>query len=368
MSIVIPATVDPSSVPATADAQKSKGSGHWGRLPPKARVGAVLIGIFAVLAIIGPTLAPFNPNYNNPAPNLVLHQPTLTYLMGTTSTGQDVFSQLMSGIRLTSILAVIVGLVSTSLAVLIGVTAAFLGGIWDEILSLFTNVVLVLPVLPLLIILLGYLPQRGQAPTILVLSLLSWPWGARVIRSQTLALRSRDFIAAAHETGESSWRIIIFEIIPNEISLIAASFVNTVLYAIGASVALAFIGVADLSSWSLGTMMYWAESQDALLQGAWWWFVPPGVTLALMGMALVLLNFGIDEIGNPRLRGVSSGRRLGLGSWSASKPTLVIRSTAPYRSSSGRAHDTVASNGHSGPVTNGAAHGSVDSVIESQQP
>ena len=133
-----------------------------------------------------------------------------------------------------------------------------------------------------------------------------------MIRAQTLAIRGRDFIAAARETGESTWRIIAFEIIPNEVSLIAANFVNTVLYAIGASVALAFIGLSNLSTWSLGTMLYWAQSQQALQLGAWWWFAPPGLAVALMGTALVLLNTGIDELGNPRLRDAAQrhpGRR-----------------------------------------------------------
>src|SRR4029077_17223033 len=130
---------------------------------------------------------------------------------------------------------------------------------------------------------------------ILVLSVLGWPWGARVIRAQTLTIRNRDFIAASRESGEKTWRIIAFEIIPNEVSLIAANFVNTVLYAIGASVALALSGLSTLSSWSLGTMLYWAQSQQALQLGAWWWFAPPGLAVALMGTALVLLNTGIDE-------------------------------------------------------------------------
>jgi ABC-type dipeptide/oligopeptide/nickel transport system permease subunit len=202
--------------------------------------------------------------------------------------------------------------------------------VWDEVLSLLTNVFLVIPALPLLIVLLGYLQTKGQAATILVLSVLGWPWGARVIRAQTLAIRNRDFVAASRETGERTWRIIAFEIIPNEVSLIAASFVNTVLYAIGASVALAFIGVADLTSWSLGTMLYWAESQQALQLGAWWWFVPPGLAVALIGTALVLLNTGIDELGNPRLRDAARTSRIA-GRWlPPAEPTQVL-TEAPRR-------------------------------------
>jgi peptide/nickel transport system permease protein len=282
--------------------------GLWHRLPTKAKVGAVLLGLFVLAAIVGPFFVPYAPGYQSPSPSLALNPPDAAHLLGTTQSGQDVLSQLLFGIRLTLELALIVGAVATALSVIVGVTAAFLGGLWDDLLSLTSNVFLVIPSLPLLILLLGYLQQKGQTATIIVLSVLGWPWGARVIRAQTLAIRNRDFIAASRETGEHTWRIIAFEIVPNEVSLIAASFVNTVLYAIGASVALAFIGLADLNSWSLGTMLYWAESQEALVQGAWWWFVPPGLAVALMGTALVLLNTGIDELGNPRLREVGDRR------------------------------------------------------------
>ena len=268
-----------------------------------------------LVAIIGPMVAPYNPSFQSPNPALSLHAPDAAHLLGTTQAGEDVLSQVLTGVRLTLELGFLVGVIATSLSVLIGVTSAYLGGIWDDILSLLTNVFLVIPALPLLIILLGYLPRTGQTATILVLSGLGWPWGARVIRAQTMAIRGRDFVAAARETGESGWRIIAFEIVPNEVSLIAANFVNTVLYAIGASVALAFIGLTNTSTWSLGTILFWAQSQQALSQGAWWWLIPPGVLVALIGTALVLLNTGMDELGNPRLRDANQrakvdGRRL----------------------------------------------------------
>jgi peptide/nickel transport system permease protein len=296
-------TAAPLTIPSPATVEEEPATfGRWHRLPPKAKIGAILLGLFVLAAVIGPFVTPYDPSFSSPNPALALNPPSAAHLLGTTQTGQDVLSQLLVGIRLTLELALIVGVAATALSVVVGVTAAFLGGLWDDLLSLTSNVFLVIPSLPLLILLLGYLPQKGQAATILVLSLLGWPWGARVIRAQTLAIRNRDFIAASRETGEKTWRIIAFEIVPNEISLIAASFVNTVLYAIGASVALAFIGLANLNSWSLGTMLYWAESQQALELGAWWWFVPPGLAVALMGTGLVLLNTGIDELGNPRLR------------------------------------------------------------------
>jgi peptide/nickel transport system permease protein len=318
MTVIVPISIEPTLIAEGAPLSR------WRRLPSKAKAGAVVLILFALAAIVGPLASPYDPSYQNPAPALSMHAPDAAHLLGTTQTGQDVLSQLLVAIRLTLELAVLVGLVATLLAVVVGVTSAFLGGVWDEVLSLVSNVFLVIPALPLLIILLGYLPSKGQTATILVLSVLGWPWGARVIRAQTLAIRNRDFISAARETGESTWRILAFEIVPNEVSLIAASFVNTVLYAIGASIALAFIGLADLNTWSLGSMLYWAESANALQLGAWWWFVPPGLAAALMGTALVLLNTGIDEFGNPRLRDASSASRIAGHRIRPTDPTPVL--------------------------------------------
>jgi peptide/nickel transport system permease protein len=296
----------------------------WRNLPLKAKIGAWLFAFFVLAAIIGPQVLPYDPSYANPDPTLSMAHPSVQYLLGTTQTGQDILSQMLVGIRLTIELALLVGVIATALSVIVGVTSAFLGGAWDEFLSLVSNVFLVIPALPLLILLLGYLHSRGQLPTIIVLSVLGWPWGARVVRAQTLTIRNRDFVAASRESGEKSWRIILFDIIPNEVSLIAASFVNTVLYAIGASVALAFIGLTDLNSWSLGTILYWAQSQDALQSGAWWWFVPPGLAVALIGTSLVLMNTGIDELGNPRLRASRGAEKIaGRRVW-PTDPTPVL--------------------------------------------
>ena len=326
MTAVLPISAEPAALP-----QEEARPGRWRRLPAKAKAGAVLLGVFVLAGIIGPLVTPYDPSYQNPLPSLSLHAPYGAHLLGTTQSGQDVLSQLLVGIRLTLELAFIVGVVATALSVIVGVTSAFLGGVWDEVLSLISNVFLVIPALPLLIVLLGYLQSRGQTATILVLSFLNWPWGARLVRAQTLAIRNRDFVSAAGETGEKTWRIIAYEIVPNEVSLIAASFVNTVLYAIGASVALAFIGVTNLNNWSLGTILYWAQSQQALQLGAWWWFVPPGLAVALIGTGLVLENPGIDELGNPRLRDAASASRIA-GRWlRPADPTPVLADIAPRR-------------------------------------
>jgi len=292
-------------------------------MPAKAKVGAAILAVFILVAVIGPTIAPFDPSATTPGQALPLG-PNATHLLGTTATGQDVLSQLLVGTRSTVVLGLLTGLIATILSVVIGTSAGFLGGMPDEGLSLLANVFLVLPALPLLVVILGYLPHSGELPTAIVLSVLGWPWGARVIRAQTLSLRNRDYVAAARESGERTWRIILFEILPNEMGLIAASFVGTVLYAILTSVALAFLGVADLSRWSYGTMLYWAQNGNAVQLHAWWWYGPPGICVALLGMSMVLLNFGLDELGNPRLRAAGSVK-IGRHSWRPSDPTPVLR-------------------------------------------
>jgi peptide/nickel transport system permease protein len=301
----------------------------WRNLPLKAKIGAVLFAAFLLAAIIGPMVEPYDPGFVNQNPAVSLNHPDAQHLLGTTQLGQDVLSQLLTGIRLTLEIALLVGVIAMVLSVLVGVTSAYLGGFWDELLSLVTNVFLVIPALPLLIVLLGYLSSQGQLSTIIVLAFLGWPWGARVIRAQTLTIRSRDFIAASRESGEKTWRIITFEIIPNEISLIAANFVNTVLYAIGASVALAFAGIANLSSYSLGVVLYWAQNGNALESGDWWWWLPAGLAVALVGTSLVLLNSGIDEIGNPRLRASRGSTRIaGHRIWTTDPTPVLAQLTA----------------------------------------
>jgi peptide/nickel transport system permease protein len=194
------------------------------------------------------------------------------------------------------------GVVATILSVLIGVTAGYLGGVADESLSVLSNVFLVIPALPLIIIVASSFTSAGDAVVALTIGLTSWAWGARVLRAQTLSLRRRDYIEASRASGEKTWRIILFEILPNLTAIIASGFVGTVIFAVMSEITLAFIGISSVSSWNWGTILFWAQSQQALAQGAWWWFVPAGLAIALLGTALSLINFGIDEFVSPRLR------------------------------------------------------------------
>ena len=187
----------------------------------------------------------------------------------------------------------------------IGLTAGYFGGVVDELLSLLINIFLVMPALPLAIVLAGYVPVHGPLPVALVISFTGWSWGARVLRSQTLSLRRREFVQAAQATGERWHRIIFWEILPNEIAIVASGLVFTIIFAILTEIGLEFLGLSDVTLNSWGNMLYWAANNNALLLGAWWWFLPPGLCIALLGAGLAFINSGIDEITNPRLRDAS---------------------------------------------------------------
>lgn len=159
-----------------------------------------------------------------------------------------------------------------------------------------------LPTLPLAILLAAFASYRGPLTIIVVLTVTGWSWGARVLRAQTLSMAHRDNIEAARAIGETDLRIIFFEILPNEIAIVTAQLLGTIIYAILSETGLEFLGLRDLTAVSWGTMLYWAGNADALLLGAWWWFVAPGLCIALLGAGLTFINFGIDEIADPRLR------------------------------------------------------------------
>ncbi len=281
----------------------------------KIRIGLALTLVFTLLAIIGPWLAPFNPNASLSTTNGVPQAPSAHHWLGTTQVQQDVLSQLLAGGRSTILVALIAGLVATALAAVFGVTAGYYGGWLDDVLSMLANIFLVLPALPLLIVIFGFLSKSANPNDVLiglVISITGWAFGARVLRAQTLSMRNRDYVTSAKIIGERGWRIMLFEILPNLVPIVATSFLFTVIYGVGAYTALSFLGVISVAHWSWGTMLYWAQSAQAAQQVhiEWWWFVPPGLAVGLFGTALALLNFGIDEFINPRLRAAGLSRRV----------------------------------------------------------
>ncbi len=289
----------------------------------KAAVGLFILAFFILMSIFAPMIWTGNPMRGDfMAPPQ--QGPSAAHWLGTDSINNDVFLQIINGGRDTLYVGFAVALVCTLVSVGVGLSAGYFGGWVDEVLSMITNVFLVMPGLPLCIVLASYikapktltlsflghgswdvpLPQWivGELPVVGVLSFISWAWGARVLRSQALSIRSKDFVQAAIVSGESAWRIVWAEMLPNMISLVTSSFIGTCSYAIITSVTLKFLGLGSNGIVSWGTTLYYAQNGSAIENGAWWTYVPAGMCIALTAMALTLINFGIDAISNPRLR------------------------------------------------------------------
>jgi peptide/nickel transport system permease protein len=306
---------------------------------PKIITGLIMLAAFLILAIVGPIVAPYDPSASLSTTNGTPQPPSAAHWLGTTQTQQDVFSQLLAGGRSTILVAVLAGVVATVLSVVIGICAGYLHGRWaDDLLSMLANIFLVLPALPLLIVIFGFLPPSSSTNDLLIgliIAITGWAWGARVLRAQTLSLRTRDYVESARIIGERGWRVISHEILPNLIPVVASSFLFTVLYGVGTYTAIAFLGLVNPEHWSWGSMLFEAQNSDAEISGYWWWYIPPGLMVALLGTALALLNFGIDEFINPRLRAAGLTRRQAKKSHGSGLPkrfelglTPVVRPTA----------------------------------------
>ncbi|WP_010283112.1 ABC transporter permease [Bacillus timonensis] len=265
----------------------------------KSATGFIIFLLFLFIAIFAPLIAPYSPSAAIHVPNLA---PTADHWFGTTNTGQDIYSQFIFSARNTMIVGFGAGFLCTIIGLLVGVVGGYRGGLTDSILSFFTNLFLVMPGLALLIVIQAYLQASTPFLTGLIIALTGWAWGARVFRSQTMTLANRDFISAAKMSGMSSFRIMVTQICPNMMSIIAGNMMFATLGAILAEAGLAFLGFQDINSISWGTMLYWASNNSAMLRGAWWWFIPPGLGIGLVGLSLVLMNFAVDQITNPRLK------------------------------------------------------------------
>ena len=304
MSQIQPVLPEPKVLPLSVAAPRARGRmPNWLRLllaNPKSRVGIVLVGFVVVIALIAPWISVNNPTDFN---LLATRQaPSWHHLFGTTDQGSDIFSQVTLGARRSLILGVGAAMLATFLAAVLGITAAYSGGIFDEIVNFLTNVFLVIPTIPLLIVISGYLKARGTGTMILVLGLTLWAFEARILRSQAMTLKNRDFIQASKVMGESTRHIVFRELMPNMISRIAAAFVLVFYIALLVDAGLEFLGLGDSSHVSWGMTLYWAQTNSAVLQGEWWPFLFPGLALVITVVGLVFLLAGIDEISNPRLR------------------------------------------------------------------
>jgi peptide/nickel transport system permease protein len=265
----------------------------------KVGIGVLILAFFILLAVFGPLFVHQDPNALNAGP--ILGAPSAQFLFGTTQTGQNVFTQTIVSTRSSMLWGFLTALIIMAFSTAIGLVAGYFGGTVDDVLSIVINVFLVIPGLPLAIVLAAFFP-KGDLTVAFVLTVTSWSWNARVIRAQTMSMRSRDFVQAAQSSGEGFLHIIFAEILPNEIAIVMSGFIGTVVYVILAAAGLQFLGLGSVTGLSWGAMLYWVNNNDAILQGAYWWFVPPTLCIALVGTALSLINFGVDEIANPRLR------------------------------------------------------------------
>ncbi|MDR9828409.1 ABC transporter permease [Vibrio sp. FNV 38] len=296
---------------------------------PMALTGGIILSIFLFIAVFAPLLTQHAPDkrsgnpheypafivktaQDNPtgwvAENLATDRRTMAiskdaeHTLGTTRMGRDVWSQVAHGARVSLAVGFGAGITVCILATIIGVSAGYFGGRVDDVLTAAMNIMLVIPQFPLLFVVAAFIGEAGPLTITLVIGFMSWAWGARVIRSQTLALREKEFVKAAEVLGESSWRIIFVEILPNLISLVGASFIGSVMYAIMMEATISFLGLGDPNTISWGIMLYNVQTSSSMLIGAWWELLAPCIALTALVTGLALLNFAVDEIANPQLR------------------------------------------------------------------
>lgn len=296
---------------------------------PKAFTGFVILSIFILMAVFAPLITKHEPDKRtgnpheypativkmakaNPdgwiATNLADDRRTMTmskkadHELGTSRMGRDIWSQLVYGARVSLGVGFGAGLVVCFLATVIGVSAGYFGGKIDDILTAAMNIMLVIPQYPLLFVLAAFIGEAGPLTIALIIGCTSWAWGARVVRAQTLSLREKEFVKAAEVLGESSFRIIFVEILPNLISIVGASFIGSVMYAIMMEATISFLGLGDPSTISWGIMLYNVQTSSAILVGAWWELITPCLALTTLAVGLALLNFAVDEVANPQLR------------------------------------------------------------------
>lgn len=263
------------------------------------RVGLTIVLFFLLVTFIGPALAKYTPEEYAA---VGAKPPSSEYWFGTTTFGEDVFSQFVHGLRATFLVGLIGGGLGMLLGVVIGFTAGYRGGLVDEVLNVLTNIVLVIPTFAILLIIAAYLQVRGIFVEAIFIGFTAWPWTARAVRAQTFSLRSREYIDLAKLSGMKSSKIIFKEIAPNMMSYLVMAFVLQFGGAILTAATLDFIGLGPTTGISLGLMMQNSVLWGALPLGQWWWFVPPGLAITAIVGAMYIMNVGLDEVFNPKLR------------------------------------------------------------------
>jgi ABC-type dipeptide/oligopeptide/nickel transport system permease subunit len=265
------------------------------------RIGTILMLILVFTAIFAPLLAPFDPHDVTQRAEMGL-SPSLRHLLGTTiNTGQDVFSMLIFGARVSITIGVITGLLITALGMIAGVASGYLGGAADMALMRVVDVLLVIPTLPITIVLTN-LFGRNYFMIVLIFTIFGWTGLARVIRSQVLILKSSNYVKAAEIAGASKARIMFRHILPGCSHLLIMSTALTCAGIMVAEAGLSFLGLGDPTAISWGKMLADAQSGGALLFGHWWWIMAPGIGIFLSVFAFMRIGLALEEILNPRMK------------------------------------------------------------------
>jgi peptide/nickel transport system permease protein len=295
---VVAGTVVPTTTGAESKRRRSE-TLYFAFRNKKLVIGLTLVIFLLLVAIFGPMFTDKDPfefydAFGEP--------PSKEHWFGTTSPGQDVYAQFVYGLRSSFIVGAVAGCVAAAIGMAVGFAAGYRGGVVDEILTMLTNVVLVIPTIAVLIIVSAYLTVGSLLWEAVLIGVTSWPWAARAIRAQTFSLASRDFVSLARLSGQSGWKIIVKEIAPNMSSYLFLTFILLFGGSILIAATLDFLGLGPVEVMSLGMMLNVSVSNSALQLGMWWWFVAPGVGITAIVAGLYVMNVGLDEVFNPRLR------------------------------------------------------------------
>jgi len=273
-------------------------------------IGAFLLITMLLVATFAPLLTPYTPTETVRTPNgkpLIYAPPSVHPPLGTDDAGHDVWAQLVYGARISLMVGFFAGFLSMFIGSTLGTLAGFYGGRTDTLLMRTTDVFLVIPDLPLTIILIAVIRQLNIgipviAVLIMVIGILYWTTTARLIRSQVLSIKERQFVSRARAIGAGNFHIMRKHILPQVLPLIVANTVLIISTAILVESGLAFLGLGDPTRPSWGTMLHFAFERSAISNGAWWFYLPPGLAIVWVSLGCVLLGNVLEEIFNPRLK------------------------------------------------------------------
>ncbi|NKI23143.1 ABC transporter permease [Paenibacillus dendritiformis] len=266
---------------------------------PKFMAGAVTFSVMVLFVLIYPLI-----NRNDPLEMIALafQPPGGDLLLGTDNFGRDVFLQLVYGIKTSIKVGLIAGVCATVLGLVIGLCSGYIGGLVDNLLTAVTNIFIVIPSFIILILVSVSIDSRSSLVTALIIGITSWPWTARAVRAQTVSLRNRDHVHIAKISGHNTSRIIVFEILPYIASYVVMAFVLQTASGILSEASISMLGLGPYNTISLGILMNWALVFEAPVAGAWWAFIPAAFAIAIITFSLYLMNTGMDEIFNPKIR------------------------------------------------------------------